>query len=112
MTSEVKSSRSVSVVLPASTCARIPRLSVFRDTRHILRIGPKGHLDGREHLAHLLSSTIGAYADANHRASGREALTVFPGTNPQPGRDRTFRYEAVLERPGTHAANKSRGLGH
>ena len=35
MTPESYSSRSVRVVLPASTCARIPKLSVFCDTRHI-----------------------------------------------------------------------------
>src|SRR5262249_19838631 len=55
MTPESYSSRSVRVVLPASTCARIPKLSVFCDTRHIPWIGLKGHLDRRERLAHLPS---------------------------------------------------------
>lgn len=65
------SSRSVRVVLPASTCARIPKLSVFCDTRHILRTGHEGHLDGHEHPAHLPSSTIGAVlSQAIIRATG------------------------------------------
>src|SRR5215472_11045776 len=45
-------SRSVSVVLPASTCARIPRLSVVRGTRHTLRRCLNGHHDGHGRLAH------------------------------------------------------------
>src|ERR1022692_3837685 len=55
MTPAAWRSRSVRVVLPASTCARIPRLSVFRDTRHTLRIGLIGLLDGHERSAHLRS---------------------------------------------------------
>ena len=48
------SSRSVSVVLPASTCARIPKLSVLRsDKRHTLQIGHKGPLDWHERCAQL-----------------------------------------------------------
>src|SRR5205823_7739889 len=49
------SSRSVRVVLPASTCAKIPKLSVLRSKRHTLRIGHKGLLDGHERCAHLAS---------------------------------------------------------
>src|SRR2546429_5549174 len=49
------SSRSVRVVLPASTCAKIPRFSVRRNKRHTLRIGHKGLLDGHERVAHLRS---------------------------------------------------------
>src|SRR5215469_15890938 len=68
ITPEANSSRSVRVVLPASTCARIPKLSVFCDTRHTLRIGPKGHLDGHERLAHLPSLAIGVVLLAvNHK---------------------------------------------
>ena len=54
MTPAAYSSRSVSVVLPASTCARMPRLSVCRGKRHT----PRGHgnlRDGHERLAHLAS---------------------------------------------------------
>ena len=40
MTPTEWSSRSVRLVLPASTCARIPRFSVPGGKRHILRIGP------------------------------------------------------------------------
>src|SRR5258708_22807191 len=74
MTPEVYSSRSVRVVFPASTCARIPKLSVFRDTRHTLRIGPKGHLDGRERLAHLPSLTIGSVLPVLNHTSDRPWL--------------------------------------
>jgi hypothetical protein len=38
----------VSVVLPASTCARIPRLSVRRSKIHTLRIGRKALRVGYE----------------------------------------------------------------
>ena len=55
MTPAAYSSRSVSVVLPASTCAKIPKLSVVRSKRHTLRIGHKGLLDGHERCAHLRS---------------------------------------------------------
>ena len=53
MTPASKRSRSVRVVLPASTCARIPRLSCFCDTRHSFRVDPKGRLDGSERVAHV-----------------------------------------------------------
>src|SRR5712691_2386999 len=53
MTPAAYGSRSVRVVLPASTCARIPRLSVLPSKRHTLRIGHKGLLDGHERWAHL-----------------------------------------------------------
>ncbi len=74
MTPEAYSSRSVRVVLPASTCARIPKLSVFRDTRHTLRTGPKGHLDGRERLAHLPSLTIDSVLPVLNHTSDRPWL--------------------------------------
>ena len=45
MTPASYSRRSVRVVLPASTCARIPRLSSFFATRHTLRIGRKALFD-------------------------------------------------------------------
>src|SRR5205823_14402498 len=47
-------SRSKSVVLPASTCAEIPKFSVRRTMRHTLRIGRKALRDGHERWAHLL----------------------------------------------------------
>src|SRR4029077_15818248 len=55
MTPASYSSRSVRVVLPASTCAKIPRFSSFCNTRHTLQIGPKGLVDGHERVAHLCS---------------------------------------------------------
>src|SRR5215472_14431239 len=71
MTLAAYSSRSVRVVLPASTCARIPRLSVVRRTRHTLRIGLRGHHDGHERLAHLPSlEDRNEYPKVNH-AIGR-----------------------------------------
>ena len=48
-------SRSVRVVLPASTCATIPRLSSLCDTRHFLQMDPRGLVDGYERVAHRLS---------------------------------------------------------
>jgi hypothetical protein len=58
----------VRVVLPASTCARIPRLSSFCDTRHTHRIGQKSHFDGHERCAHLpsLVERRRRVAGANH----------------------------------------------
>src|SRR5215213_4111801 len=51
-----RSSASESVwVLPASTCARIPKLSVLRSTRHTLRIGHEAPLDGHGRCSHLAS---------------------------------------------------------
>ena len=55
MTPAAYSSRSVSVVLPASTCAKIPKLSVRRSKRHTLRIGREALLDGHERSAHFRS---------------------------------------------------------
>src|ERR687894_737289 len=55
MTPAAKSSRSVRVVLPASTCATIPRFNVFTEL-HVLRVGVDSPLDRHESLAHLLSS--------------------------------------------------------
>ena len=48
-------SRSVRVVLPASTCATIPRLSSLCDTRHFLQLDPRGLMDGYERVAHRAS---------------------------------------------------------
>src|SRR6266511_626398 len=48
-------SRSVSVVLPESTCAKIPKFSVFCGMRHTLRRRLTGLFDGHERLAHLRS---------------------------------------------------------
>ena len=53
MTPAANSSRSVSVVLPASTCAKIPRFSV-PCKRHTLRM--EAFIDGHEHRSHLGSS--------------------------------------------------------
>ena len=52
MTPASYSRRSVSVVFPASTCARIPRLSVLPSTVHTLRSGREALRDGHERLAH------------------------------------------------------------
>ena len=60
MTPAAYSSRSVSVVLPASTCARIPKFNVLRSTSHTLRIGHKSPLDGHDRCAHLSSLGIAA----------------------------------------------------
>src|SRR5215831_18331140 len=49
-------SRSVRVVLPASTCARIPRFSVLRSKRQYLQVGHDGLLVGTERCAHDASS--------------------------------------------------------
>jgi hypothetical protein len=43
------------VVLPASTCAKIPKLSVLRSKRHTLRTGHEALFDGDERSAHLRS---------------------------------------------------------
>src|SRR5947207_11931041 len=77
MTPASYSSRSVRVVLPASTCARIPRFSSFCDTRHTLQIGPKGPVDGHERVAHRFSLVVWlAVVDLHHkgRRSARSAL--------------------------------------
>src|SRR5271165_236846 len=55
MTPAAYSSRSVRVVLPASTCATIPRFSVPRATRHTLRTGEKALVDGYEGRSHFRS---------------------------------------------------------
>ena len=51
MTPAVNSSRSVRLVLPASTCARIPKLSV-RTKRHVLRIGGNCPRERHERCTH------------------------------------------------------------
>src|ERR671910_486564 len=53
MTPAAWSSRSVRVVLPASTCATIPRFKVFTEL-HVLQVGGNSPLDRHESLAHLL----------------------------------------------------------
>src|SRR4029077_18713017 len=50
MTPAAKRSRSVRVVLPASTCARIPKFSVYTK-RHVLY---RGTSDGHERCSHAL----------------------------------------------------------
>src|SRR6266508_3380998 len=68
MTPAAYSSRSVSVVLPASTCARIPRFNVLTP-RHVLWIGGNSLLRGHERLAHLRllgrSAVVGSAADGH-----------------------------------------------
>src|SRR4026209_1099245 len=54
MTPAAYSSRSVSVVLPASTCARIPRFNVLRSTSHDLR-SREALLHGHDRVAHSAS---------------------------------------------------------
>ena len=51
MTPAACSSRSVRVVLPASTCARIPKFNVA-NSRHVLQIGIKSLIDEHRRLAH------------------------------------------------------------
>src|SRR3712207_4221906 len=53
MTPAAWSSRSVRVVLPASTCAKIPRFKVLTEL-HVLRVGGNSPLDRHESSAHLL----------------------------------------------------------
>src|SRR5215472_11473517 len=77
MTFAAYSSRSVSVVLPASTCARIPRLSVVRGTRHTLRVGLNGHHDGHERLAHLPSLEDRNWIGEVNHGAGRQRAWVF-----------------------------------
>src|SRR5580658_10669836 len=52
MTPAANSSRSVRLVLPASTCARIPRLRVLTE-RHVPWIGRKCQLDEHERCPQL-----------------------------------------------------------
>src|SRR5215469_8634171 len=77
MTFAAYSSRSVRVVLPASTCARIPRLRVVRGTRHTLRIGLNGHHDGHERLAHLPSLDDQNWTPEVNHAIGLQRARVF-----------------------------------
>src|SRR5215813_14735912 len=58
MTPAAYSSRSVSVVLPASTCARIPKFSVLRGNRHTPRRDQDFRFDGGEGRSHLVSLII------------------------------------------------------
>src|SRR5205807_10441308 len=93
MTPAACSSRSVSVVLPASTCARIPKFSVLRSKRHTLRIGHKGLLDGHERCAHLgslVDRRLGSEVKQTHAGagSGTPAVGCFV-YSPTAGRQRT-----------------------
>ncbi len=78
MTTAVKSSRSVRLVLPASTCARIPKFNV-RTTRHVLKIGGNSLLDEHERSAHF--PLLGRPAVAGSGADGhpRRATDLLGG---------------------------------
>ena len=79
MTPAAYRSRSVRVVLPASTCARMPRLSVRCDKRHTPR-GREALRDGDERLAHfrLPSKPLGTCSyGAQHKAARPAAKRFF-----------------------------------
>jgi hypothetical protein len=67
------SSRSVRLVLPASTCARIPRLSVLTKS-HVLCVGLHPQLGGHERSAHARVSS-GRWR-CRHRKHGRGGAAV------------------------------------
>ncbi len=52
MTPAAKRSRSVRLVLPASTCATIPKLTVCTRS-HVLEVGDNDHRDGHESCTHV-----------------------------------------------------------
>src|SRR5690349_18463602 len=73
------SSRSVRLVLPASTCARIPKFSVLRGKRCTPRRDGHPSTDGGEHCSHLVSLVARrpALGAVNH--DPRRSTTEFPG---------------------------------
>src|SRR5437588_10186555 len=69
MTPAAKRSRSVRLVLPASTCAKIPKFSAVTE-RHVLWIGENSFSVGHERSAHLSAPWVESMAagiTAGHR---------------------------------------------
>ncbi len=104
MTTAVKSSRSVRLVLPASTCARIPKFNV-RTTRHVLKIGGNSLLDEHERSAHF--PLLGRPAVAGSGADGhpRRATDLLGGAAATyPTQPASWRFTRVRRRPTSPAA--------
>ncbi|MGW7522390.1 heme-binding protein [Streptomyces sp. NPDC054783] len=83
MTPAAYSSRSVRLVLPASTCARIPRFrvrEVVRTECHVLQVDGDSFRVGHELSAHRSApwSQRAASASLAHRTSGGEGISARP----------------------------------
>src|SRR3712207_5163287 len=78
MTPAAYSSRSVKVVLPASTCARIPRFKVPIEL-HVLQIGGSYLLNRHESSAHLLLLVSFTVTKTTTRQYTRGVMQRFAG---------------------------------
>src|SRR6185437_13138141 len=78
MTPAAYRSRSVSVVLPASTCARIPRLRVLTK-RHVLWIGENLPRRRHERCSHCRSLADRMLRRVQQTALGRATHLARPG---------------------------------
>src|SRR5215472_7333862 len=93
-------SRSVRVVLPASTCARIPRFSVRRSKRQYLQeVGHSGLLIGTERCAHVASLVASIGAGQERIITGVPIFQPELETMPRPELERLQR-ERLRERFG------------